>query len=166
MRPCSCYLVQVVWGLCRAGGLGQGRNTYDLGQAIQGGIDAFVTSIEISHGRAGAHTMAVAHLPRDSSHAVFPHLLCGGKAREQGSPAAARGWRPQWRCQVSTRQTHMEFVRSHAMMHHNARHCSVCESSHRIGQIGGLIETHQPACTVIVVWGRIWKRLQDLPTAA
>ena len=95
VRPYSSYLVQVVWGLCRAGGLGQGRNTYDLGQAIQGGIDAFVTSIEIAHGRAGAHTMAVAHLPRDSSHAVFPHLLCGGKAREQGSPAAARAWRPQ-----------------------------------------------------------------------
>ena len=32
--------------------LGQGRNTYNLGQAIKDGIDAFVTSVEIVHGRA------------------------------------------------------------------------------------------------------------------
>ena len=35
--------------------LGQGLNTYDLGQAIKDGIDEFVTSIEIVHGRVRTH---------------------------------------------------------------------------------------------------------------
>ena len=35
--------------------LGQGRNTYNLGQAIKDGIDAFVTSIEIVHGHTRTH---------------------------------------------------------------------------------------------------------------
>ena len=84
--------------------LGQGRNTYKLGQAIKDDIDAFVTSIEIVHRGARAHTMVVAHLPHDSSHAVLRHLLCGIRAREQGLQPAARLLRPQWRCQASTWQ--------------------------------------------------------------
>ena len=42
----------------RGGGvywLGQGRNTYNLGHAIKDAIGAFVTRIEIVHGRACTH---------------------------------------------------------------------------------------------------------------
>ena len=47
----GCFVVRrvgVYW-------LGQGRNTYNLGHAIKDAIGAFVTRIEIVHGRACTH---------------------------------------------------------------------------------------------------------------